>query len=90
MSLDECELRDEESRWRSAAFIYAAGRSATERAIHPWGLMEQDREEIIYSTYFTGSVLTIWVTSFRRRWGNMDRADKLEVASCALSRPDAV
>jgi hypothetical protein len=50
--------------------------------------MEEDRERIATRTYFTRSVLTTLLTSFRRRCGNKDQADK--VASCAVSRADAV
>jgi hypothetical protein len=57
-------------------------------AIHSRSLMEEDGEKIATCTYFIRSVLTIWPTSFRKRWGNMGQADK--VASCAVSRADAV
>jgi hypothetical protein len=57
-------------------------------AIHPRNLIEEDGEKIATCTYFIRSVSTIWQTSFRKRWGNMDQADK--VASCAVSRVDAV
>jgi hypothetical protein len=50
--------------------------------------LEEGREEIATCTYFNRGVLTIWLTSFRRRWGNRDQADK--VALCAVSRADAV
>jgi hypothetical protein len=50
--------------------------------------MEEGRKKIVTCTYFTRSVLTIWLTSFRRRWGNRDQADK--VVSYAVSRADAM
>jgi hypothetical protein len=48
---------------------------------------DSEREKISTCTYFTRGVLTIWLTSYRRRWGNRDQADK--VASRAVSRADA-
>jgi hypothetical protein len=80
---DECEHRDlyEESLWRLYAlqdYVLQKGNS----------FMEKDRhEKIATCTYFTRSVLTIWLTCFCGRWGNRDQADK--VASCAVSRADA-